>query len=368
MANPTAETELQTPEQPEIPSWFVFQGNRDPGAERPELPDPPPWRNFAPEVQTKDEADLDQPSAPKLTKTQRRGGKFYPSEKEMMMVNAALYLRRPLLVTGQPGTGKTSLAYAVAYELGLGEVLYWPITTRTTLKDGLYSYDAIGRIQDFQMQPEKNKVDPIGDYIRLGPLGTAFWSDPDPESNADPQKPRVLLIDEIDKSDIDLPNDLLHILEEGEFGIPELERLAKKQDLREVEVLTAFKDEVEPDYESNSTAKIKNGRVYCQVFPFIILTSNGERDFPPAFLRRCLRLDIDRPSEEKLAQIVRTQLGEAKAEAAETLIHEFHGRLEKREALSTDQLLNAVQLITQEKVDNKAWENLKPEVLRRLDK
>ncbi|MFM6527076.1 MAG: MoxR family ATPase, partial [Dolichospermum sp.] len=99
------------------------------------------------------------------------------------------------------GTGKTSLAYAVAYELGLGEVLHWPITTRTTLKDGLYSYDAIGRLQDAK-DKDKDNLAEIGKYINLGSLGTALLPS---------EKPRVLLIDEIDKSDIDLPNDLLHI-------------------------------------------------------------------------------------------------------------------------------------------------------------
>ncbi|MFM6814789.1 MAG: AAA family ATPase, partial [Dolichospermum sp.] len=125
------------------------------------------------------------------------------------------------------GTGKTSLAYAVAYELGLGEVLHWPITTRTTLKDGLYSYDAIGRLQDAK-DKDKDNLAEIGKYINLGSLGTALLPS---------EKPRVLLIDEIDKSDIDLPNDLLHIFEEGEFEIPELRRIADK--IAQVEVQTA---------------------------------------------------------------------------------------------------------------------------------
>lgn len=125
------------------------------------------------------------------------------------MVNAALYLRRPLLVTGNPGTGKTSLAYSVAYELDLGEVLYWPITTRTTLKDGLYNYDAVGRLQDAKLNPD-DSLNRIGKYITLGPLGTALLPS---------ERPRVLLIDEIDKSDVDLPNDLLHVFENGEYTI-----------------------------------------------------------------------------------------------------------------------------------------------------
>jgi hypothetical protein len=136
--------------------------------------------------------------------------------------NAALYLRRPLLLTGSPGAGKSTLAHAVAYELGLGRVLHWPIVSRSTLQDGLYRYDAIARLQDNQIAAHSGTAPPggIGSYIRLGPLGTALLPT---------AKPRVLLIDELDKSDIDLPNDLLNVMEEGEYGIPELERLAERE-------------------------------------------------------------------------------------------------------------------------------------------
>lgn len=338
--------------------WHIFKGRdpeqpEQPYQPRPEaidrLPEPPRWRDFS----QQHNADPVQ----RVSKKQRRGATFYPSALEIEMVNAALYLRRPLLVTGKPGTGKTSLAYAVAYELDLGEVLYWPITTRTTLKDGLYSYDAIGRLQDFQLSkeqgiPKEDILGRIGKYIRLGPLGTAFLQS---------DKPRVLLIDEIDKSDIDLPNDLLHIFEEGEFSIPELERIA--DELPEVTVQTAYRDDSEATYQP--MVEIEAGRVRCQQFPFVILTSNAEREFPPAFLRRCLRLDIQQPSEDRLRQIVETQLNADLAKAAKGLINRFYNERESGTGdRATDQLLNAVYLITQQK----APEGLIDKLFRPLDK
>src|SRR5579883_1738754 len=179
-------------------SWKIFQGTPEQphnGIER--LPAPPNWRRFDKE---------------------ERGVTYQARGEEIDLVNAALYLRRPLLVTGKPGTGKSSLAYAVAKELQLKEVLRWNITTRSTLQQGLYRYDAIGRLQDAQGSGKDN-LSEIGKYIQLGPLGTALL----PSLN-----PKVLLIDEIDKSDIDLPNDLLNIFEEGEFEIPELARIADR--------------------------------------------------------------------------------------------------------------------------------------------
>lgn len=220
-----------------------------------------------------------------------------------------------------------------------------------------YIYDAIGRLQDFQLSkeqgiPKEEILSRIGKYIRLGPLGTAFLAS---------DKPRILLIDEIDKSDIDLPNDLLHIFEEGEFSIPELERIADEQPV--VTVQTAYRDKAELTYQP--TADIEAGRIPCKQFPFVILTSNAEREFPPAFLRRCLRLDIQQPDPDRLRQIVATQLDEELAKTAKGLIDEFY---KKRESgggdRATDQLLNAVYLITQQK----APESLIEKSFRPLDK
>lgn len=322
--------------------WFIFKGDRITHADAiNKLPDPPRWRDFA--------KQHEQDAEKRVTKKERRGATFHPSVEELEMVNAAMYLRRPLLITGKPGTGKTSLAYAVAYELDLGEVLYWPITSRSTLKDGLYNYDAIGRIQDFQLRDRKE--DRIGKYIRLGALGTAFLPS---------DKPRVLLIDEIDKSDVDLPNDLLHIFEDGEFTIPELERMDGEEP---IEVQTADRDDFEPTYQP--TYKVPKGRIRCKQFPFVILTSNNEREFPPAFLRRCLRLDIKDPDFDRLKLIVTTQFGDEKfAAEAEQLIKDFEKLRDGGQFITSDQLLNAVQMIVKEKVT----EGIRDRLLRALDK
>jgi MoxR-like ATPase len=269
-------------------------------------------------------------------------------------VNAALALRRPLLITGRPGAGKTSLAYAIAHELQLGSVLSWSITARTTLEVGLYRYDAIARLQDSQLYKQNtdkqntessngNSVEEItpkrtiGDYIQLGPLGTAFVPTP---------YPRVLLIDEIDKSDINLPNDLLNLLEEGQFEIPELVRLSESKEREEAKKNKQLLDKpIQVRTADDLKIDIGDGKIRCDAFPLIVMTSNGERDFPPAFLRRCLRIEMPKPIETDLYNIVEAHLTTDVADKVDDLIKRFFKKTDSEAALlATDQLLNAVYL------------------------
>jgi len=283
-----------------------------------ELPPAPPWRQFsgAPVVTSPHEADW----AARYPNDLERARTYQAQGREVELVNVAIMLRRPLLITGRPGTGKSTLAYALAHELRLFPVLRWPITTRTTLQDGLYRYDAIARLQDASL-PQQADRGSIGRYLQLGPLGTALLPY---------ERPRVLLIDEIDKSDVDLPNDLLNVLEEGEFRIPELVRVAE----------TESEVEVGLEHES-SRVRIREGTVRCRAFPIVVMTSNGERDFPPAFLRRCVRLEVAEPDSQRLEAIVCAHLGQQALAASADLIGEFLQRRTSGE-LATDQLLNAI--------------------------
>jgi MoxR-like ATPase len=296
-----------------VPDWLLYTGSRltHDGIDR--LPPPPPWRAFDGEPVLR---IPDRPSG-----NEHQATTYRPSDDAVQQVNAALYLRRPLLVTGPPGTGKSTLAYAVAHELGLGPVLHWPITSRTTLRDGLYQYDPLTRLYAAGRDDAPREED-IGRYIRLGPLGTALLPY---------ERPRVLLVDEIDKSDIDLPNDLLTIFEKGEYELPELTRRADPS----AEVMTAD--------GPGDRVTVTAGTVRCRAFPLVVMTSNGEREFPPAFLRRCVTVELRQPAgEAELSAIVREHLGDL-ADQSDDLVRRFFERSTSG-TLATDQLLNAVYL------------------------
>jgi MoxR-like ATPase len=343
--------------QSDVPGWWIYRGTGRPNPDvdlTKILPAPPPWRDF----RGGPLPDHDQPPQDDEEATRRLGSEYHldasdVDPRELDMVNAALFLRRPLLVTGKPGTGKSSLAYRIARELGLGRVLRWPITSHTSLTTGLYSYDAIGRVQAAATNQARDGSDqaaepPVGDFVRIGPLGTAFL----------PGKlPRVLLIDELDKSEADLPNDLLSLFEEGEFTVHELARAHGHTPT--VTVHTA---------DPRGRADVEAGRVACRAFPVIVMTSNGEREFPPAFLRRCLQLEIRDPSVAQLAAMVANHMLDSNGAHRDQLVRDFAARSNAAGGLPADRLLEAVYLATSGGFtpDDVAWPRLVDALWRRL--
>lgn len=312
--------------------WPVFAGQAEPFDFDPglHLPPPPPWRRFSetPEV----------PQALSLTEAPR--DIVFLDEDVIERISAALYLRRPVLVEGDPGTGKSSIAGALAYELKLGQALRWNINTRSTREEGLYRYDAIGRLHDLNLRPNAPALgqgvevaavdarDAISPYIRLGPLGTALVPS---------AKPRVLLVDELDKSDVDLPNDLLDVLEDGHFEIPELTRIDRTGEAAH-----------SIGTHDGGSVEVRGGHVRCRHFPVVIMTSNGERDFPAAFMRRVIHVQLKAPGADRLKQIVLAKLGlspDAWSSEFDAAVDRFLDLRREGQATPTDRLLQAVFLL-----------------------
>lgn len=227
---------------------------------------------------------------------------YVASEQLMTSVNVAIALSKPLLIKGEPGTGKTMLAQAVAKSLGK-KLIIWNIKSTTKAQDGLYMYDTIQRLYDGQFGEEG--VDDIARYIKLGKLGEAFDSD----------EQVILLIDEIDKADLEFPNDLLWELDRMEFYI----------------------------HETKRTVRAKHR-------PIVIITSNAEKELPDAFLRRCIFHYIDFPDEALMEEIVRTHHPDVEANLLKNAMDVFYrirSLKDIRKKPSTSELIdwiNALQI------------------------
>ena len=227
---------------------------------------------------------------------------YVASEQLMASVNIAIALEKPLLIKGEPGTGKTMLAKAVANSLSK-KLIIWNIKSTTKAQDGLYMYDTIQRLYDGQFGEEG--VDDIVRYIKLGKLGEAFES----------EEQVILLIDEIDKADLEFPNDLLWELDQMEFYI----------------------------HETKRTVKAKQR-------PIVIITSNAEKELPDAFLRRCIFHYIDFPDRNLMEEIVRTHypnVEEVLLKEAMDVFYDIRNMRNIRKKPSTSELIdwiNALQI------------------------
>jgi MoxR-like ATPase len=234
---------------------------------------------------------------------------YVATEDLRVAVNAAITLERPLLVKGEPGTGKTVLAHEVASALGV-PLLEWHIKSTTKAQQGLYEYDAVSRLRDSQLGDER--VHDIRNYIRKGKLWEAFTADVRP----------ILLIDEIDKADIEFPNDLLRELDRMEFYV----------------------------YETHQT-------VVARHRPIIVITSNNEKELPDAFLRRCFFHYIRFPDHETMRDIVDVHYPGLKKELLEEALKAFYDLREVpglKKKPSTSELLDWLKLLLAEDVPPEA--------------
>ncbi|RAK68521.1 AAA family ATPase [Phenylobacterium kunshanense] len=234
---------------------------------------------------------------------------YVATEDLKVAVNAAMALERPLLIKGEPGTGKTVLAYEIAKALD-AELITWHIKSTTKAHQGLYEYDAVTRLRDSQLGDER--VKDVKNYIKKGKLWEAFDA---------PKRP-VLLIDEIDKADIEFPNDLLQELDRMEFYV----------------------------YETNETIKAK-------IRPIVIITSNNEKELPDAFLRRCFFHYIRFPDSETMQSIVDVHYPGIKQKLVAEALRIFYDMrkvpgLKKKP--STSELLDWLKLLMVEDIDGDA--------------
>jgi MoxR-like ATPase len=242
------------------------------------------------------------------------GTDIYIATRELQVaVNAAIHLQKPLLVKGEPGTGKTLLAHEIAKALNK-EIITWHIKSTTVAQQGLYEYDAVSRLRDSQLGNEK--VNDIANYIKKGKLWEAFDSD----------EQKVLLIDEIDKADIEFPNDLLLELDKMEFYV----------------------------YELQKTIRAKHR-------PIVIITSNNEKDLPDAFLRRCVFHFIRFPDKETMQQILDVHFPGLKQELMSNAMKVFYDiravdSLKKKP--STSELIDWLRLLIHESYNSEDLEQV----------
>jgi len=243
---------------------------------------------------------------------QFEGTSAYVAEKDLTVaVNAAIKLERPLLVKGEPGTGKTELALQIAKSLGL-DLIEWSVKSTTKAQQGLYEYDAVSRLRDSQLGDER--VNDVANYIRRGKLWQAFAA----------EKRTVLLIDEIDKADIEFPNDLLQELDRMEFFV----------------------------YETGETIRARHR-------PIVIITSNNEKELPDAFLRRCFFHYIRFPDMDTLQRIVDVHypgIKQALVREALTQFYEVRETAGLKKKPSTSEALDWIRLLVSDDVE--------PETLR----
>ena len=244
-----------------------------------------------------------------------KGSDDYVVTKELMnAVNVSIALQKPLLIKGEPGTGKTMLAESISKALDM-DLIIWGIKSTTKAQDGLYVYDTVQRLYDSQFG--EGNVSDIKQYIKLGKLGEAFTSD----------KQVVLLIDEIDKADLEFPNDLLWELDKMEFYIN----------------------------ETKETIKTKHR-------PIVIITSNAEKELPDAFLRRCIFHYIEFPDAEKMEEIINVHFGNIDQKLCQKALEAFY-EIRKMDEIqkkpSTSELLDWIQALMISGVD---IENLSSEM------